>query len=638
MRDRLSGWKEPAGTAHSITWNTDNDATRVDGVTRTIDARNRLLSNGSTTYAYAADGRTVSQSGPARSYSYDGFGELTGDGTSTFASDALGRTSTIGTAALSYAGLDHDAAKNGSVTVSRGPDGGAVLVGGKYAIADPHGDGVAEISNGGAVTSRTFTPFGAILNGSGSAAAGFQGDASSASGLVDMGARWFNPSTATFLSRDDIALSADEQNRYSYGLGNPVGMSDESGNCATPVTAPICVGAGIGSMAGPGGTLAGGIVGTVIGIGMGIATAPLINDWVSSWGTSSSSTGAGSLSFDFSGMATAGTRSNTSTSFRATPYRSSYADSGSYSTTKFDVQIGSISVPKIGPFNFDINFDIDIDAEGLRGMVAGLSEMAAGLDGMAASISSSMAQLRASMAQLDLKFSGLDFRGDWTSATPQSWVQTGVVPVGVAVAGPGPVCSQSAGSTACGAAMGTAGASCAATGAALAAACAPAMPGTWARDAVTTAVAGVAAATTPATKTKAKAECSKDQALTAHGCENLTDILQRNVAQARERLASDPALRNGQLSKREQSAEETRPWLGPINNGKALERYVASLPEVEVYFLHVGAPGMPDFVAYANRKTYEVTTDNQSTINKHLRRWYVSADRIATYRQWQYGG
>lgn len=88
----------------------------------------------------------------------------------------------------------------------------------------------------------------------------------------------------------------------------------------------------------------------------------------------------------------------------------------------------------------------------------------------------------------------------------------------------------------------------------------------------------------------------------------------------------------------EREAEEQEPWLERANNGKAVERETAQDSWVRQHFEHQGGAGRPDFVSRATGQGYEVTTTNPSTIAAHLRRSYVSVERMVNYVMWTFGG
>ena len=70
----------------------------------------------------------------------------------------------------------------------------------------------------------------------------FTGSVADASGLLYMNARYYNPTTARFLSQDTYTGSASvpwTQHLYAYCNNNPVNMVDPTGHMAKPVRLPI---------------------------------------------------------------------------------------------------------------------------------------------------------------------------------------------------------------------------------------------------------------------------------------------------------------------------------------------------------------------------------------------------------------
>ena len=85
---------------------------------------------------------------------------------------------------------------------------------------------------------KVYDPFGAITKSSGGtqSAVGFQGQfTDAATGDVNMGARWYNPSGGSFRGRDTMfgSLSSPSTlNRYSYVSNNPLNLTDPTGHWA----------------------------------------------------------------------------------------------------------------------------------------------------------------------------------------------------------------------------------------------------------------------------------------------------------------------------------------------------------------------------------------------------------------------
>ena len=239
----------PPAVVTNYTYDAAGNRLTAGANTYTYDQRNRLLSGGGTTYNWSPRGTLVSTTGTAAAtYVHDGLDRLTQTGTVTYAYDSLDRVTTrtvggVGTA-FSYAGTEMDPVAEGTTTkYLRGPSGQSVhgiIRNGTtvFAGADRHGDVSFTLSTTGAVTdTKIVDPFGKSLGATGTAPnIGFQSDYTDpTSGLVWMGARWYNPNTATFTARDtypgEIGAYAT-LNRYTYGLNNPLTYSDPTGRYA----------------------------------------------------------------------------------------------------------------------------------------------------------------------------------------------------------------------------------------------------------------------------------------------------------------------------------------------------------------------------------------------------------------------
>ncbi len=86
---------------------------------------------------------------------------------------------------------------------------------------------------GATISSYTYDAFGATLTGPSGNAWQFTGEQRDGdSGLYYLRARYYDPGTGRFLTRDPVSGFADSpasQNRYPYALGNPVNRVDPSG-------------------------------------------------------------------------------------------------------------------------------------------------------------------------------------------------------------------------------------------------------------------------------------------------------------------------------------------------------------------------------------------------------------------------
>jgi len=166
----------------------------------------------------------------------DAFGQVikqysTATAFSQYDYDGLGRVVQAG---FAYTGLGNDLAKDATSTYVRDP-GGAVA-GSKtgawavYAWTDLHTDVVGQFSAAATTLagSTTYEPYGKV-----STSTGMQGNLGYQSGWTDsqtkrvnMHARWYNPDTGQFDSRDTDSVP----NRFNYADNNPLVNTDPTGH------------------------------------------------------------------------------------------------------------------------------------------------------------------------------------------------------------------------------------------------------------------------------------------------------------------------------------------------------------------------------------------------------------------------
>lgn len=275
LASRLTAWTPTAPAGGSVrpttayTWDAnDNRTSSSDGSTTqtwTYDQRNRTTSTASTaagnttTTPVASDPRGNITSIGSRPLTYDAVDELLSDGTTTYQYDGLGRpTLRNGTDELHYDPYDTDpvatvpATGTTETSTSPFPDAPTITrnmgTGAVGAIlTNTHTDSTRLINSAGTTTTAVaYTPFGQRLAGSSASGTGtyrgFQGDwTDPTTGTVRMGARWYDPTLGTFLTRDTLTLplnTAGSMNRYTYGNGNPVSTVDPTGHSPSPVIAP----------------------------------------------------------------------------------------------------------------------------------------------------------------------------------------------------------------------------------------------------------------------------------------------------------------------------------------------------------------------------------------------------------------
>ncbi len=200
------------------------------------------------------------------SYSYDAADRLTRvtlpNGTSaSYAYDAAGRRvqQTVGTSVTNY--LWDEASTSGDVvqeTDGNGVTQASYVLGDDELLAQTRSGAVSyDLSDGqnnvrlltdgnGAVTDHyTYDAYGNLLSSQGTTVnpyryTGQQLD--SLTGLYDLRARYYDPTSGRFLSRDTAGIDVSnpvEVNRYSYAQDDPINLIDPSGHDATDEDAGI---------------------------------------------------------------------------------------------------------------------------------------------------------------------------------------------------------------------------------------------------------------------------------------------------------------------------------------------------------------------------------------------------------------
>ncbi|MFF3317355.1 LamG-like jellyroll fold domain-containing protein [Streptomyces sp. NPDC003035] len=242
--DRMTSWTKD-GTNTTYDWDDAGNRTRAGSTVSTYDSRNRLQSDGTSTYRYTPRGTlsSITTGEAARTLAFDAFERKITDGSSAFSYDSLDRVATAGPQALTYDGGSNGVTGDGKSKYSRGPGGSlqAMVSGtsGQWAVTDRHTDVVAGLSpDGRTVTgSRAYSPFGEVTATAGvGGALGYQsGWTDPSSGDVNMAARWYRPSTGAFVSRDTWQLDPSpsaQANRMVYGNADPLNHTDPTGHCA----------------------------------------------------------------------------------------------------------------------------------------------------------------------------------------------------------------------------------------------------------------------------------------------------------------------------------------------------------------------------------------------------------------------
>ncbi|MGW1326855.1 LamG-like jellyroll fold domain-containing protein [Streptomyces antibioticus] len=241
--NRLTSWTKDGTATTSYEWDAAGNRTKAGSATSTFDARNRLLTDGTTTYTYTARGTlssTDTGSGSARALTFDAFERKITDGGTTYAYDSLDRVQTRGSTTFTYDGGSNNLANDGTTGYNRTPAGSLLSLSTgttkQWALTDQHTDLVAGLTvDGTSVTGSTsYDPFGTETATTGTTpAVGYQsGYTDPTSGDVNMAARWYQPGTGSFGSRDTWLLDpvAQQTNRYTYTAGNPLNGTDPTGH------------------------------------------------------------------------------------------------------------------------------------------------------------------------------------------------------------------------------------------------------------------------------------------------------------------------------------------------------------------------------------------------------------------------
>ncbi|MFI7672301.1 RHS repeat-associated core domain-containing protein [Actinophytocola sp. NPDC049390] len=245
LAGRLTSWTGPKGTVE-YGWDAAGNRTRTGDKTATFDARNRLLSDGDYTYTYTARGTRASRtsSGLDERFTFDAFDRMVGALGQTYVYDGLNRLVSKGGSPFTYAGLSDEVVADGTERFARGPEDNLLAVadaaGPTLTLDDEHGDVVGGFAPGDTALTRlsdstAYDPFGQVTDRAGDTGnIGYQGDwTDEDTGQVNMGARWYDPSSGSFTSRDTVDHPGGDAvlaNRYTYGNADPVNVTDPTGN------------------------------------------------------------------------------------------------------------------------------------------------------------------------------------------------------------------------------------------------------------------------------------------------------------------------------------------------------------------------------------------------------------------------
>jgi RHS repeat-associated protein len=217
------------GQVASADYNADNELTSLDGTAYSYDADGNLLSDGTNSYSWNARGQLASISGgTTASFAYDPFGRqqtATVNGTATsFIYDGPNvvqeLSGTTPTANLLSGGIN----QYYQLTTPSGTNSSF--------LTDALGNTIALASSAGQLTtSYAYDPSGAVTS-SGAASPNtfeFAGTQNEGTGVYPMGARYYSPSSGSFISQDPIGQDGGTSDLYQYAAGDPANITDPLG-------------------------------------------------------------------------------------------------------------------------------------------------------------------------------------------------------------------------------------------------------------------------------------------------------------------------------------------------------------------------------------------------------------------------
>ncbi|MFI7438334.1 LamG-like jellyroll fold domain-containing protein [Nonomuraea indica] len=249
---RLTSWTGPDNTTTAYKWDASGNRIKAGDKTFTYDERNRLTTGDGTDYAYTPRGTLASKTknGTTTHLTFDAFDRLLNDGNAVYTYDAFDRVATRKGQSeeqrFLYAGLDNDIIaitnSTGAIQSKYGRDpfgdllslqeGTGPAVG---ALTDIHDDLIGTFSGTALASSTAYNPYGEVSAQTGTKPTlGYQSEYTDPdTGNVNMHARWYQPGTGTFTSRDTWTLSpypSIQANRYTYVGGSPLTNTDPTGH------------------------------------------------------------------------------------------------------------------------------------------------------------------------------------------------------------------------------------------------------------------------------------------------------------------------------------------------------------------------------------------------------------------------
>ena len=215
--NRTDVWQNGALAQHQ----TYDAANQVSGWT--YDAAGNLINDGTTTFSYDALNRQTGRG--ATTYSYNGDGVLVYDGTTRYTQDLAGPLSQVLQTTQGVTSTHYLYGQERLASVLSGTR--------TWYVTDALGSVRQTLNNSGAVLGTVnYDPWGTVESGS-VPTFGFTGELQdSATGLVNLRARWYSTLNGTFTSRDPFEGNPERPyslHPYQYGYSDPVLQTDPTG-------------------------------------------------------------------------------------------------------------------------------------------------------------------------------------------------------------------------------------------------------------------------------------------------------------------------------------------------------------------------------------------------------------------------
>jgi RHS repeat-associated protein len=249
---RLTSWTNAAGTMTSYGYDGSGNRTLAGSSTFEFDARNQLTAEKQSavtkaTFAYTSRGTLKSEirDGAITGSVVDGLGRVIQTGSVSYNYDGLDRVNAraeaSSTVAFVFSGLGSDPVSDGTATYYRTPTGRPVALTRNgltsWVAANRHGDATmlhtAATETNPVVGTQAFDPWGAPITPV-VAPIGYQSNwTDPTSKQAWMNARWYQPKTGSFTSRDTIlgplGGPSAGHNRQTYANNNPMTFWDPTG-------------------------------------------------------------------------------------------------------------------------------------------------------------------------------------------------------------------------------------------------------------------------------------------------------------------------------------------------------------------------------------------------------------------------